>query len=205
MLGRLHLRVPGVTKSNLRQLRLARKLPIVPLVVLAAAPVVAILERTSGEKDASSAIEEMTQGHAFNRGHTLFLEDISGSMNSYDTTVMRRLTALESAGMLSGDHQHIGAGGNELPDFLEQVRQYAPRKDIDTLYVFADFNWDWDGSGRGKNDCVNSDAGSGPPVDLLRPTKWRIYFETVNCDPPPALAQLAEESGGGIIRTSSKE
>jgi hypothetical protein len=203
--GRLHLRVPGVTNSNLRQPRFARKTTIAPLVVLASVSVVVILERTSGEADASSAIEEIAQEHAFSRGHTLFLEDISGSMNSYDATTRRRLAALGSAGMLSGDHRDIGETGNEFPDFLEQVGQYAPRKDIDTLYVFADLNWDWDGSGRGKNYCVNSDAGVKLTVDLLRSTKWRIYFETVNCDPPPALAQLAEESGGGIIRTSGKE
>ena len=166
---------------------------------------VAILERAQGEKDASSAIEQIAEEHGFNRGHTLFLRDVSGSMDSYDATVRRRLTALGSAGMLSGDHQDIGSGGDEFPDFSNQVGQYAPRKDIDTLYVFADFNWDWDGSGRGKNDCVNSDAGVGPTLDLLRSTKWLIYFETVNCDPPPALAQLAEESGGGVIRASSKE
>jgi hypothetical protein len=199
------LRVPGVTKSNLRQLRLATKLPIAPLVVLASVPVFAILESTSGEKDASSAIEEIAQEHAFNRGHTLFLRDVSGSMDSYDAAVKQRLAALGSAGMLSEDHQDIGMGGNEFPDFREQVGQFAPRKDIDTLYVFADFNWDWDGSGRGKNYCIDSDAGTEPTVNLLRSTRWRIYFETVNCDPPPALAQLAEESGGSVIRTPSKE
>jgi hypothetical protein len=107
--------------------------------------------------------------------------------------------------MMSGDHQDIGAGGNEFPDFKELVGQLAPRKDIDTLYVFADFNWDWDGTGRGKDSCVNSDAGTELTVKLLRSTNWRIYFETVNCDPPPALARLAEESGGSVIRTPSKE
>src|SRR5262249_15226303 len=146
-----------------------------------------------------SAIEAIAQEHAVNRGHTLFLRDISGSMNSYNATVGRRLTALGDAGMLSGDHQDIGSGGNEFPDFLERVGMYAPRKDIDTLYVFTDFNWDWDGSGHGKDYCVNSDAGTKATVDLLRSTTWRIYFETVNCDPPPALARLAEESGGGIV------
>ncbi len=163
-----------------------------------------ILDRTPVE-EASSAIEKIAQEHAANYGHTLFLRDISGSMGSYRNTVERRLGVLGSSGMLAGDHPDIGSGGEEFPDFLVQLHNYARRKDIDTLYVFADFNWDWDGTGRGKNECVDWDEGTEASVDLLESTNWRIYFETVNCDPPPALARLARKSGGGVIRTAIKE
>jgi hypothetical protein len=122
-------------------------------------------------------------------------------MGRYNDIVKGRLPALASGGMLSGDQQGIGKDGNEFRDFFERIKRYAPRDDIDTLYVFADFYWDWDGTGRGWESCLSSDSGTESAVDQLRSTQWRVYFETVKCDPPPALIHLAEASGGGIIRT----
>jgi hypothetical protein len=118
----------------------------------------------------------------------LLIQDISGSMNGYQTTVDQRLATLRMAGMYSDVACRLDV--DEFLNFVACIEQQARRDDIDGLYVLADFEWTFtpDGLLRVKQS--------------LEPTGFRLYLETVGTtDPVPELRELAEQLGGTVIHT----
>lgn len=100
--------------------------------------------------------------------------------------VDQRLAAHLAAGMFSGVACELG--NNEFPEFVNCVEREARREDTDGLYVFADFEWSFTPDGlRRVGDAFESSG-------------LRLYVETIGSD-PPELRELAERSGGAIIRT----
>lgn len=117
----------------------------------------------------------------------LFIQDKSGSMTPYQTTVDQRLATNQAAGMFTGIACELG--NNEFPEFVNCVEREARREDADGLYVFADFRWGFTPDGLRRVIAAFESSG------------LRLYLETIGIDPVPELRELAERSGGAIIRT----
>jgi hypothetical protein len=188
----LDLRIFGVTNRDLHRWRRLPPAKIAPGIVL----ILAIPLLTALIQDPSIEVG----GRQVAGGRILLVQDKSGSMTEQQATVDRRLGALRAAGIFSGVACELS--NNEFPDFSACVQKLSHRTDIDGLYVFADFFWDWNGSGY---TCFPQPGdGTRRIVETLERTGWRVYLETIGCALPRDLAELAESSGGGVIHTRPK-
>ena len=118
----------------------------------------------------------------------LLIQDGSGSMGTHQSVVDRRLAALRAAGAHS-DLACPKLSNNEFQDFVACVTAQARRTELDALYVFADFQWQFNA------------AGLSAVRRALEPTNVSLYLETIGATPPADLVRLAEISGGAIIHT----
>jgi hypothetical protein len=185
---RLNLHISGLTNRNLRRWRRTRQKAITPLLLIAGIPVVIALTREQSIELAD---------HTISGQRILLVQDKSGSMNELQATVAQRLSALRNAGIATEVACELS--DLEFGDFTACVERLARRNDVDGLYVLADYNWDWNGTGY----SCSPQPGDGTRrlTNILRGTGWRLYLETINCHLPQDLANLADESGGGIIHT----
>jgi hypothetical protein len=192
MLRRLDVQISGATEGRLRRWRRTTKTGAWPGLIVAVAIVAAIpiLTPFFGEPG-------VEVGGSLVRGsRVLFIQDTSGSMNAEQAVVDQRTAALGAAGIAARVECEVT---NEFADFSDCIDRHADRGDADTLYVFADFEWAWGGRAY---TCSPGPADAGEHLfRALQQTGWRIYFETIRCELPRDLAELAENSGGGVIRT----
>lgn len=184
---RLDLRISGASKRNLRKWRRLTRRGTGPGILIVAIPfMIATIHEPSIEVGDRQVAGRRIQ----------LIQDKSGSMTAQQAMVDQRLDALRAAGMFSEVACELS--NNEFPDFVACVEKLAHRNDIDGLYVFADFEWEWNGS----YTCSPQPGdGTRRVVDTLQRTGWRLYFETIKCGLPRDLAELAENSGGGVIHT----
>jgi hypothetical protein len=115
------------------------------------------------------------------------IQDKSGSMQQQESQVQERLAALRSGGIYSKVVCELS--DNEFPDFVACGEGLAREESNEGLYVFGDFVWQF------------SDDGLKRVRKSLEGRGVRVYLETIGKEPPDALRRLAEQSGGGVIRT----
>ena len=192
MLRRLDVQLSGAAEGRLRRWRRATKKGVRPglivaVAIVAAIPILAPFVSEPGVEVGGSTV----------RGsRVLFIQDTSGSMDAEQAVVDQRIATLAAAGIAAHVECEVR---NEFADFSDCIDRHVDRGDADTLYVFADFEWAWGGRGY---TCSPGPADAGEHVfRALQQTGWRIYFETIRCEVPRDLAELAENSGGGVIRT----
>jgi hypothetical protein len=192
----LELRITGLDERDLRRWR--RYLGTTSAFVgLARSPAKGLLTAAivlaSGAWAAHRSVPgmEVEQTGVVVRGrHVLLVQDVSGSMSQHEAVVRDRLAALRDGGAYS----EVGCqlGGEEFIDFVTCVEAQIGRDEVDGIYVFGDFEWDYTPDGLRRVSKAVGRRGT------------RMYLETVRFEPHAELASLAESSGGGVIRTPQR-
>jgi len=192
----LDVRIFGVKDEDLRRWRRQTRAGIAPGIlligVILAIPVLTALIRDAGVDPGIEVASRQVTG-----SRILLVQDKSGSITAQQATVDRRLAALRAAGIVSDVACQLS--DSEFPDFSACVSRLSSRTDVDGLYVFADFYWDWNGEGYTCSPHVSAETRR--IAESLEGTGWRVYFETIQCALPQDLAELAQSSGGGVIKT----
>jgi len=178
--------IDGLTQGRVRLDRRTRRLRDYPPAALAVAVIVVAVAATDRSPVA------VVNGVDVQGSRVLVLVDTSGSMPGDGIQVRAHLNALTAAGISidfrsTVDGSALGYGTWGLLRTFESGM--ATRPDLDTLYVISDYQ---DSEG---NELAAIDGF----VATLRAQGMRVYWATVNDDPPPVYYEIAQGSGGGVI------
>lgn len=123
----------------------------------------------------------------------LVFVDTSGSMPKPDVQVQRQLRALAAAGIPTDSRRDVNGSAISytgtvtlLPAFLEEN---AAHPHVDTFYVISDY----------LDSADNRPAAIADFTEAIRTRGIRVYWASVNNDPPPLYHEIARTSGGAII------
>lgn len=184
-------RIDGLARGRVRVDRRKRRLRDRSVVLAVAAAVVAVLAiaHSRGAFDPTAVVN----GIDVRGRHVLVLLDDSGSMPRPPVAAEAQIRALAAAG-ISVDLQDTIRGSalsyvsqwSLFPQFFKHI---DANPSLDTLYVVSDF----------EDYTDNQDRAVAAFIDVVRSRRLRVYWATVNNDPPPLYHQIARDSGGGVI------
>lgn len=132
----------------------------------------------------------------------LVLRDGSGSMGGTGPTLAAQMSAAFAAGIdVVGELQTWGFGFTAAGDernALRTLERGLPGLDVDAIYLFSDFD-------NQTSSLDDSDTdGYNRLQALLAADGIRLYLSTVRRDPESGLVEIAERSGGGLIRAAGR-
>jgi len=196
---RAEFRANGVDEQNVRRWRRADRASSWPAIVVLAVGVIVFRDVSSPQAIPEGAIAGPEDAGRFVRGdRILILFDNSGSVTG-DANKMRsraeQIASLRQQHPIAGERTTNGfaiQGAGSSWDMVGPLEEEVARLGgIDTVYFISDF----DGTD------ANDDTGGGYStlIRLLQTNRIRLYLSTVRNPPPLRDAQIAADSGGGVV------
>lgn len=136
------------------------------------------------------------RGASVSAYRVLVLVDDSTSMPDFNAAVRPQLDRFRAAGIPIDYQANVPGwswGSNSGYGFLRELeRAIAAGTTVDTVYVVSDFT--------AGDNTDNDAAGERRLRQLLGSRGLRVYFSSVRDPVPLAYRQIAESTGGGVVR-----